>query len=184
MTPLNGTAYVLWIDTDTSVMPREAERGNPEYYRPVVCGVSNGFGLDIESISTRNKQDSGYDQSEAGYLSWSFDMDGFAIGLRMAEKAIKANFEEIAQLALNKVTFWAKMEDVETTVTREGKVRITSYRETAGNGESYSFTANFIGVGKPILETNIFKTVIATDNSGTELLEDGSNNLIETTDEY
>lgn len=177
MNLLNGTAYLIWIDVTT---PLTAERGLD--YRPIVCGVSNGFGMDIESISTRNKCDGGYDQSKGGYLSWSFDMDGFAVGLKMADKIAKANFQEIALLALNKTEFWAKMEDLETTITREGKVRITQYRETADLDSPYSFTANFIGIGKPILETNIYHTVLATDQTGLELIQDGNNNLIETTD--
>jgi hypothetical protein len=177
MNLLNGTAYLIWIDVTTALT---AERGLD--YRPIVCGVSNGFGMDIESISTRNKCDGGYDQSKGGYLSWSFDMDGFAVGLKMADKIAKANFQEIALLALNKTEFWAKMEDLETSITREGKVRITQYRETADLDSPYSFTANFIGIGKPILETNIFKTVLATDSTVLELVQDGNNNLIETAD--
>lgn len=177
MNLLNGTSYLIWIDVTT---PLTSERGLD--YRPIVCGVSNGFGMDIESISTRNKCDGGYDQSKGGYLSWSFDMDAFAVGLKMADKIAKANFQEIALLALNKTEFWAKMEDLETSITREGKVRITQYRETADLDSPYSFTANFIGIGRPILETNIFKTVLATDTTGTELVQDGNNNLIETTD--
>lgn len=179
MNTLNGTAYILWIDT---VTPLTAERGDPDEYRPVMCGISNGFAMDIESISTRNKSDGGYDQSEAGYLTWNFDMDGHAIGIKMTEKAIKANFQEIAELALNKSTFWTKMEDLESTITREGKTRISSYRETAGLEEPYSFTANFIGVGKPIMETDIIKTVLSADSNGDQLLSDGENNLIEDKD--
>lgn len=175
MNLLNGASYLIWIDVTTSLT---AERGLD--YRPIVCGVSNGFGMDIESISTRNKCDGGYDQSEGGYLSWSFDMDGFAVGLKMADKIAKANFQEVALLALNKTEFWAKMEDLGTTITREGKVRITSYRETADLDSPYSFTANFIGIGKPILEENIIKVLLSTDDTGTAIVNDGNNNLIDT----
>ena len=179
MNVLSGNFYILWIDVIT---PLTDERGNPEYYRPVVCGVSNGVNLDIESISTRNKCDGGFDQSESGYISWSFDLDGFAVGLRNSEASVKANFQELADLALNKVKFWAKQEDAETSVTREGRVRIGSFKEVASLDAPYSFTASFIGIGRPIFETNIYKTVIATDDTALELLEDGEDNLIETTD--
>jgi len=175
MNVLNGSPYLIHIDT---VTPLTAERGMD--YRPIVCGVSNGFGMDIESISIRNKLDGGYDQSLGGYLSWNFDLDGFAVGLKQADKLTQANFHEIALLARDKREFWCKMEDLETTVTREGRVRITSYRETADNASPYSFTANFIGIGKPILEENIIKVVLATDSNGLELLTDGNNNLIDT----
>jgi len=172
MNVLNGSAFLIWIDTVTALT---AERGAD--YRPVVCGVSNGFGLDVESISIRNKCDGGYDNTLPGYLTWNFDMDGYAVGLRQADKIAKANFQEMALLALNKVTFWAKMEDLQTSITREGKVRITSYRETADLDSPYSFTCNFIGIGKPILEESIFKMVLAKNES--VLITDGNNNLIE-----
>lgn len=177
MNVLSGNSYLIWIDLIT---PLTAARGTFENYRPIVCGVSNGFGMDIESISTRNKLDGGYDQSLAGYLSWNFDLDGFAVGLKQADKLAKANFHEIALLARDKTEFWCKMEDLETTVTREGRVRITSYRETADNASPFSFTANFIGIGKPILEENIIKQVLATDSTGDILVTDGNNNLIDT----
>ena len=179
MNVLNGSVYILWIDV---VTPITADRGNPEYYRPVVCGVSNGVNIDIESISTRNKCDGGFDQSESGYISWSFDLEGHAVGLRNSEASVKANFQEIADLALDKVKFWAKQEDVETSVTREGRVRIGSFKEVSAQDQPYSFSASFVGIGRPIFETNIYRTVIATDDTALELLEDGENNLIETTD--
>jgi len=175
MNVLSGSPYLIHIDT---VTPLTAERGVD--YRPIVCGVSNGFGMDIESISIRNKLDGGYDQSLGGYLSWNFDLDGFAVGLKQADKLTQANFHEIALLARDKREFWCKMEDLETTVTREGKVRITSYRETADNASPYGFTANFIGIGKPILEENIIKILLSTDSTDETILNDGNNNLIDT----
>lgn len=177
MNVLNGTAFILWIDTTT---PLTAERGSD--YRPVVCGVSNGFGMDVESISTRNKCDGGYDSSLPGYLSSNFDLDGYAVGLKTADKLAKANFQEIAMLAFNKAVFWIKTDDVQSSITREGRAWISSYRETMDQDSPYSFTCNFNITGKPILETNIFKTVLATNTSGTELVQDGNNNLIETAD--
>lgn len=177
MNVLSGNAYILWVDTTT---PLTAERGL--YYRPIVCGVSNGFGMDIESISTRNKCDGGYDTSLPGYLTSSFDMDGQAIGLKQADKIAKANFQEMAQLALDKRVFWVKLDDVQSTVKREGRAWISSYRETANLDNPFTFTCNFNVTGKPILEANIFKTVLATDQTGTELLQDGNNNLIENKD--
>jgi len=172
MNLLNGSSYILWIDTTT---PLTAERGLD--YRPIVCLTSNDFGMDVDPISTRNKCDGGYDSSMPGYLSWNFSGDGFAIGLKQADKLAKANFQELALLVRNKITFWCKMDDVQGSITREGKVWITSYRETQGMDTPFSFTANFTGVGKPILEESIYKTVLGKSN--TQLITDGNNNLIE-----
>lgn len=175
MNLLSGKSYILWIDTETALTESSGSDAN---YRPIVCGISNGFGMDIESISTRNKDDGGYDQSEAGYLSWNFDMDGFAIGVKTSDR--KANFQEIAELAKAKKAFWIKQEDVEQTITREGKARITSYRETADLETPYSFTASFIGIGEPLISSNIITKVITPDNLLNRIVEDGSSKLIQT----
>lgn len=178
MNTLNGTAYILMIDT---VTPLTSLRGTAVNYRPIACGISNGFNLDIESISTRNKDDGGYDSSLGGYVSWGMDLDGFAIGLKNADKILKANFNEIALLAKSKKPFFLKWEDALNSVTREGKVRITSYRETASLEEPYSFTVNFVGIGEPYLAENIYKTVLSTTPEQNELLSTSNNELIQTT---
>lgn len=175
MNVLSGNAYIGWIDLTT---PLTAERGAD--YRPIVCGVSNGFGMDIESISTRNKQDGGYDSSIPGYVTTSFDMDGYAVGLKQVDKIAKANFQEMALLARDKRIFWFKIEDVETTVTREARVWISSYRETLNQDNPFSFTCNFNVTGKPILEENIVKVLLSTDETGSTIVQDGNNNLIDT----
>lgn len=177
MNTLNGSAYILLIDT---VTPLTSSRGTFSNYRPVACGISNGFNMDIEGISTRNKTDGGYDNSQSGYLSWGFDMDGFAIGLKNADKLLKANFNEIAELAKSKRIFFLKWEDAETSVTREGKVRISSYKETASLEEPYSFTVSFVGIGEPYLSENIIKTVLATNPGENVLIESGNSELIAT----
>lgn len=174
MNLLNGIAYILWIDTDT---PLTASSGTEANYRPIVCGISNGFGMDIESISTRNKTDGGYDQSLGGYLSWSFDMDGYAIGVKTSDQ--KANFQELAELAKAKKIFWIKQQDIAETIKREGKARISSYRETADLDSPYSFTANFTGIGEPLLSSDIIKKVITPENSKTRIVQDGSSKLIQ-----
>lgn len=174
-----GTTYVLWIDTIT---PIDAEHGNPFYYRPIVCGVSNGFNMDVESISVRNKDDGGYDRPRPGYLSSGFDMDGHALGLRYSDQSAKANFHEMALLCRNKVTFWCKMDDMSNpgSLPREVPVWISSYKETANNNEIYTFSCTFVGVGKPFLDNELYVTVLATDDTGIELLEEVKTNLINT----
>lgn len=176
MNTLNGTAYILAVDLTSSLSTRPINGGD---YRVIACGISNGFNMDIEGITTRNKDDGGYDTSQSGYLSWGMDMDGFAVGLKNSERILKANFNEMAQLAKEKRIFWLKWEDSQTSVTREGKVRISSYRETASLEEPYSFTISFVGVGEPYLSENIIKTVLATTPIKDTLLT-ANNNLIQT----
>jgi len=173
---ITGDNYILLIDT---VTPRSAGHGAD--YRPVACGTSNNWGGDAEGISLRNKMDGGYDQSTTGYISTNFDMDGQAIGLRMAEKLIKANFQELAELFYNKREFWIMQADADMTIVREIWCRIGSYRETAQMNSLYTFTASFVGIGRPTTLTgDIIKILLATDLTGDEIFQDGDNNLIET----
>lgn len=172
---ITGENYVILIDTDT---PRSA--GHGANYRPIACGTSNNWGGDADGISTRNKMDGGYDQSVTGYISTSFDLDGQAIGLKMADKLIKANFQELAELFYNKREFWIMHADAEETIVREIWCRIGSYRETANQYVPYTFTASFVGIGRPtILNADIIKTIRSTDNSGSVLRIDGQGNLRE-----
>lgn len=177
MNTFNGTEYILWVDT---VTPLTAERGAS--YRPIVCGTTNGFNMDFESVSFRNKCDGGWDNSVSGYGSWGFSMDGQAIGLKTAELSEKANFTVLVNLAVNKRIFWGRMTDLEGKITREGKVRIGSYSESADMDTPYGFTASFVGVGKPIIEHDIYTNVLASNLAADELLQDGNDNLIQTND--
>lgn len=174
---MNGTSYLIFIDTTT---PRTALRGNAEYYRPVVCGVTNGFNMSMEAIQFRNKCDGGWDNSESGYGSWGLSLDGQAIALRNVERLVKANFDEIARLCRDKAVFWAKMGDIDSKVVREGLVRIASYNETADLEEPYSFQVEFVGLGKPIFSSSIsdLMMVLGTNLGRTGILGDGDNNLI------
>lgn len=143
MNLLNGSNFLIWIDTDT---PITAPKGLN--YRPVVCGTSNGFNMTAEDISLRNKDDGGFDNSESGYISWNFDLDGYAISVDEFDSE-KANFNEIANLFLQRRKFWAIQQDLIGSLKREGVVRISSHKETANQNSNYSFSANFIGQGKP-----------------------------------
>ena len=145
----NGSQYLVLIDT---VTPITASRGNYANYRPVICGTSNGLSVEFESISFRNKCDGGWDRSVSGYGSWDFSVDGMAYAIKNTDKLLKANFQEVAELALDKRIFWAKTADINSTIIREGLVRIGSYKETADLESPYTFNVSFVGIGKPIFE--------------------------------
>lgn len=172
---MNGTNYLVFIDVIT---PRTALRGNPENYRPVVCGVTNGFNMSFESIQFRNKCDKGWENSESGYGSWGLSLDGQAIALRNAEKLIKANYDEVANLAVKKRVFWAKMGDLSNKRVIEGLVRIGSYSETADLEEPYTFQVEFVGLGEPIIEENAFILVWGANAERTEILGADENTLM------
>lgn len=176
---LNGSIFLIFIDT---VTPKTAERGNPTYYRPIICGKTNGFNMDFDTIAFDNKCDGGWRNSASGYGSWGLSLEGHAVGVKSSEKALKASFNEVANLAKNKTIFWAMMADIDRSIVREGLMRIGSYTETANMDEPYSFNLSLVGIGEPILEVDLFDTVIGVNQQHTELLQDGNNNLISIND--
>jgi len=145
----NGTDIIIFVDTLT---PLTAASGTTANYRPLVCGTSNGFQMEGESIVFRNKCDGGFENSVTGYITWDFNVDGHAYALKSSEKLLKANFNEVASLMVEKQVFWARMASLDNSVRREGKVRISSYKETADMDNPYSFNVSFTGIGKPIIE--------------------------------
>lgn len=175
MNLLNGSNFLIWIDSDT---PTTADR--PLNLRPFVCGTSNGFNAQAESISLRNKEDGGFDNSESGYISWGFDLDGYAVGIKMADRTAKANFEELADIFFRKRAIWVCQQDIALSVVRFGVCRIGDWKETANQNTPYSFSCQFVGKGKPTLESNIFRILLATETTGETILNDGNNNLIDT----
>lgn len=162
MDTIDSNQYIMFIDVIT---PKTASQGVLANYKPVICGISNGINLEFESISFRNKCDGMWDNSASGYGSWNFDMQGHAIAIKNSEKLIKANYQEVADLAVNRREFWAKMADVNNLIVREGLVRISSYREVADMDTPYSFQLSFVGIGAPV-----FKSVPNPPTPGKQLV--------------
>src|SRR5690606_32632257 len=135
-----------------------ASRGNLQHYRPIVCGTGNSFNSSVAEIDVSNKCDGGWRNTRPGYGSWGLDVDGFAVGLKIAEKLAKANFQELLDLHINKRLFWAVMCDEDRNIYREGVVWISSFDESANNNEAYSFSASMVGTKKPITGTDFFVT--------------------------
>lgn len=150
MENLEGTAYVLEIDTTTATATNT--RGTDANYKLVACLITNGFEIAQAEQSTSNKCDEGWATSVSGLGSWSFSGDGQAVSLLESEETTKANFQTILELALNKTVFFMRMTDESQTFVREGKVRISAYSETAPNADAYTFTATFTGISKPFIE--------------------------------
>lgn len=148
-TNLLGTDYLLYVDTTTALT---AARGTDANYKLLACLTSNGFEISNAEQSTSNKCDEGWATSLSGLGSWTMSGDGQAVDITLAEEATKTNYQALLQLALDKTIFFLKWADPDDNVVREGKVRISSYSETAPNAEAYTFTVSFAGIGKPFIE--------------------------------
>lgn len=147
MENIQGTDYVLEIDTvtDTSLN----DYGTDANYRLIACLVSNGIDITLADQTTSNKCSGGWATSLSGEGSWTFSGEGQAVSLNDTEEETMANYQEVATLAVDKTVFFARMTNTAKNIYREGKVRISSYSESAPNNEPYTFTVTFTGTGKP-----------------------------------
>lgn len=170
-----GDSYLMFIDTVSGI---DKVPTTDEYFRPIVCLKTQDLDVTTEVITIQNKCDGGYTKKRPGYGSWSMSADGHAVGLRNAEKTIKANFHEVMQLNIDKVMFWAAFRDLEKSIWRVGLGFFTSVRESANINEPYSFSLSFEGSGKLQIGTDLFLTLLARDNNKDEFLEGGEDNLI------
>lgn len=164
---LYGKDYLMEIDTDT---PITAERGLA--YRAIVCEVSSNFNIQTEEIEISNGCDIGWSASVPKLSGFSFSGEWQAINPLTAEPDV-ASMNEVIGLAASRQQFWARRKLVDgntgVEVYREGRVWISRYEDTATSEDPFTFTADFVGVGKPI--TSAGYTYIG-------VLHDSQDNLI------
>lgn len=140
-----GNEYIIYIDTVTA---KTAARGTVTNYKGIACLTSNGFSGSSDAISTTNKCTGRWNDSDPSTSSWEISGEGHAIS---DAATTQANYQAIAQLWVSGTKFWAKMANPANNVVREGLVWISSYSETAGNNEPYSFSVTFTGTKEPII---------------------------------
>lgn len=149
----NKTGTKFYLEADLITDP--ATNTYPAYpganYLIIACAVSNGFSIAVADQDTSNKCDEGWGTSVAGQATFNFTIDGQIVSLTDTEEETKMNAQALLQAAIDKQVFFVRMTGLpdEVEFYREGKVRITSYEETAPNADAYTFTASFTGIGKP-----------------------------------
>lgn len=146
---LSGKDYILEIDTTT---PITAARGAA--YNPILCEVSSDFNIETDEQAITNKCNNGWGSSNPGNSTFSFSGEFQAIDPTTGDPDA-ASIDIVAGLAATKQKFWIrrvlKSGLTGTPIYREGVVWISSYTETAGTEDPFTFTADFNGVGEPVL---------------------------------
>lgn len=146
---LSGKDYIIEIDTVTAIT---ATRGAA--YEPILCEVSSDFNIETDEQTVTNKCNDGWGSSNPNNSSFSFSGEFQAIDPSTGDPAA-ASMNTIAQLAASREKFWIRrvLKDglTGTPIHREGVVWISSYTDTAGTEDPFTFTADFTGVGQPIL---------------------------------
>lgn len=144
---INGNEYIVFVDSTTAITATSGAA-----YEALMCMVTNGFSISVDAQDVTNKCNDGFGNSSPGTGSWEISGDGHAIDEAGTPSA--TSYQTIAELALAKTKFWAKIGKADASdglIHREGVVWISSYEETAGTDEPYSFSFTFTGVGKPLL---------------------------------
>lgn len=130
----NGKDYLLFIKPEAT-------------WLTVACITTNGFEGTTDTIDGSSKCSDGWSGGAAGNKSWTMNADGNAIdaGLLPSEASFKALFD----LWKSGETVPIKIAKVGSTYVRYGEAYISSYSETQGNNEPFTFSATFQGVGEP-----------------------------------
>lgn len=149
---LNGKDYVLQIDTVTATT---ANAGTPASYETIACEVSHDFNIEKETNQASNKCGGGWARSTFGNKNWNFSGEWQAVDPTNGSPS-SASLNVIAGLAAADQEFWVRRGLIDTTSgkflpEREGVVKLTSYTETAGTDDPFTFSATFEGQGEPIL---------------------------------
>ena len=150
---LNGKDFVLQIDTTT---PVTADAGTEANYRTIACEVSHEFSIEKETNQVSNKCGGGWSRSTFGNKSWSMSYEGQAVDPDTLEPS-DVSLDEIARLAATDQEFWVRRARIDGDTGayvpyREGVVKATSFNETSGTTDPFTFTVDFEGQGEPILE--------------------------------
>lgn len=146
---LDGNDYLLEVDFDT---PTSEESG--QNYHPILCEVSSTFAIMVDELQISNGCNKGWRASRPNQSSFSFSGEWQAINPRTGEPdAVSINV--IARLAAEKRVFWIRRKLKEGSlgaeVYREGRVWISQYEDTTTVEEPFTFSAQFVGVGDPII---------------------------------
>lgn len=147
---LNGKDYILEIDDTTSIT---STRGSD--YDPVLCEVSSDFGITTAEQAVSNKCNGGWANSNPGESSFSFSGEFQAIDPSSADPSA-VSLAKMANLALTKKKFWLRRTLASgvvggVPVVREGVVYISNYNETTNTDDPFTFTADFVGIGTPLI---------------------------------
>lgn len=148
----NGSNYLLEVDTVSAItLARPASGVN---YKLIACQVSTGFSAQTAAQTTTNKCGNGYQASQPGEKSWSFNIEGQVVTLAVGEVASMVNSKSLKQLWKDGDTAFFRFTDAadDEDLYDEGKAWVSAYEETAPTNDVVTFTATLTGTGEPFFD--------------------------------
>lgn len=137
-----GNDLVIYIDTVTPIASRPVTDVN---YKLIACLTGNGLEVSTADIDTTSKCSGRFTETDSGDVTWSFSGDGNAID---DQGPSEVSYQELLDLSLSGVKFWAKIANPTDSIVREGVVRIASYSEDFQRNAAFAFSATFNGSGE------------------------------------
>lgn len=146
---LSGKDYIMEVDVVTAIT---AARG--AVYNPILCEVSSDFNIETDEQTVTNKCNGGWNSPNPNRSSFSFSGEFQAIDPDSGDPSA-VSMNQIANLAATRQRFWLRRSLMDPAtgvqIVREGVVWINSYTDTASTEDPFTFTADFTGVGEPLL---------------------------------
>lgn len=170
---LNGRDYILEIDVDT---PVDASRG--QSYKPLVCEVASTFSINTSDIAISNSCTGAWESRIPNKSGFTFSGQWQAIN-PMSGDPDAYSMGKIVQLAHSRTLFWARRKlktgAIGAEVYREGVVWINRYEDEASTEEPFVFSADFVGVGEPVIYAGYDRVTVLAVNTdeGEQILRVG-----------
>lgn len=117
-------------------------------FRVVACLDSVSFSGTRDMKTVNNKCTKGWQDGKIGKGSYTVAMSGQAIN--EAADVSEARYDELSQMFLSGEEFEWKMANADDSVYRAGIGGLTSYEETAGSDDPFSFSGTISGMGMPV----------------------------------
>lgn len=132
----------------------EVNQGTPESpeWQPFACATSNGFSGSTDTVDTASKCDAeGFVETEGGNMSWEFSQSAYGIRDEDLE-ANQASYQTAAELWKAQEVREYRMRSEDLSYVRRGMGLITTYDETADNGDFLTFDITITGSGEVFFE--------------------------------
>lgn len=132
---------------DIGLYVNQGDEATPDWVL-IACSTSDGFSITTDNTEIATKCNDGYKENLPASSSWSFSNSGYA---ESAPATGQVSYASAADLADSREVKQFKLANADESYYRSGKGYISSYNETADEGDYLQFDLEVTGTGKPTL---------------------------------
>lgn len=143
---VNGTDYLLYIDTTTALDAPLADVDFPGDFKLAACLDDNGFDGSTDQIDTSSKCSGMFKSSLAGQIGWTMSANIKWIKPGVGDTRLSNN--DLFALWKAQTRFWVAQFDTDEITVRFGVAYISSFSEASANNAVATASITLQGVGE------------------------------------